>query len=254
MTRTPFEALVEEYDSARPSYPDALYDALEEYAGRLAGAVVVECGAGTGVATRALRGRGATVLATDLGEAMLRRNVARAGDQGAGGQGTNPPAAVADGHALPVRDGAADLVCYAQAWHWMRVPAAAGEAARVLRPGGSLAVWWNDSAAHGQPWYDRQQDRLEALSPGYTRDYRKRDYGAELSSLGLFGSLRHAAVDWVRLLSIEEYLVFQRSKSYVAAIPDLPGYLREEEASLRAAFPDGVVAEPFRARLWVATR
>jgi SAM-dependent methyltransferase len=246
MSRTPFEALVEEYDAARPSYPDGLYDALEEYAGGLAGALVVECGAGTGVATRALRGRGATVLATDLGEAMLRRNVARA-------QGTLP-AAVADGHALPVRDGAADLVCYAQAWHWMRVPAAAAETVRVLRPGGSLAVWWNDSAADGQPWYDRQQDRLEALSPGYTRDYRKRDYGAELSSLGLFGSLRHAAVDWVRLLSIEEYLVFQRSKSYVAAIPDLPGYLREEEASLRAAFPDGVVAEPFRTRLWVAAR
>jgi SAM-dependent methyltransferase len=246
MSRTPFEALVEEYDAARPSYPDGLYDVLEEYAGGLAGALVVECGAGTGVATRALRGRGATVLATDLGEAMLRRNVARA-------QGTLP-AAVADGHALPVRDGAADLVCYAQAWHWMRVPAAAAETVRVLRPGGSLAVWWNDSAAGGQPWYDRQQDRLEALSPGYTRDYRKRDYGAELSSLGLFGSLRHAAVDWVRLLSIEEYLVFQRSKSYVAAIPDLPGYLREEEASLRAAFPDGVVAEPFRTRLWVAAR
>ncbi|MFL6075846.1 MAG: class I SAM-dependent methyltransferase [Mycobacteriales bacterium] len=245
MTRTPFEALVEEYDAARPSYPDALYDALAGYAGGLAGALVVECGAGTGLATRALRGRGATVLATDLGEAMLRRNAART---------PGLPAAVADGHALPVRDGTADLVCYAQAWHWMRLPDAVAEAVRVLRPGGSLAVWWNDAAADGQPWYDRQQDRLEALSPGYTRDYRKRDYGAELSALGLFGAVRHAAVDWVRPLSIEEYLVYQRSKSYVAAIPDLAGYLREEEAELRAAFPDGTVAEPLRTRLWVATR
>jgi trans-aconitate methyltransferase len=58
---------VDHYDAARPGYTDELYDALEP----LAGARVVEGGAGTGIATRALLARGARVVPVDLGARML---------------------------------------------------------------------------------------------------------------------------------------------------------------------------------------
>lgn len=243
-SRSPFDALVDDYDRARPSYPDGLYAALPT----LAGARVVEVGAGTGIATRALRSRGAQVLAVDVGAGMLGR--LRANDP-------STPAVVADWHALPVRDATADLVCGAQAWHWVRVPEAAAESVRVLRPGGALCVWWNEVDAQDRDWWQAQQDRLEAGNPTYSRHYRDgRDYGAELVATGAFAEVRGpTAVAWERELDLDTYAAWLRSKSYVAALGDaLPAFLTAERESLARAFPDGLVREPFVTRLWVATR
>ncbi len=244
VSRSVFDPLVDAYDAGRPSYPDQLYDAIERLAQPLRGTDVVEVGAGTGIATRALEARGARVVALDLGAAMLRRLRERSGCT---------PVAVADAHALPLGDGVADLVCYAQAWHWVRVPKAVAEVRRVLRPAGTLAAWWNDVSAADAPWWQAQQDRLEAWSPGYSRDYRRRDWSAELAGVPGIESVAVASCDWVRPLSMEQYETWLRSKSYVAALADrLPEFLAAERASVAAAFPDGVVQEPFRTVLVVA--
>lgn len=246
MSRSPFDAVVDAYDAARPDYPAAAYDALERLAGPLAGATVAEAGAGTGIATRALVGRGAYVLACDIGGQMLRRLRERS---------PSVPAALADGHALPLRDGTVDRVLYAQAWHWMRVPEAAAEAVRVLRRGGALVLLFNDVAAAGTPWWQAQQDRLEAANPAYGRDYRRRDWSAELAGLPGLAPAEVAEVRWVRALPVEDYLTWLRSKSYVAALnSQLEGFLAAERESLLVAFPDGIVCEPFRTHVVVARR
>ncbi|WP_045877377.1 class I SAM-dependent methyltransferase [Pseudofrankia sp. DC12] len=244
-SRSLFDPLVDAYDAARPTYPDTLFDDLERLAGRpIAGTDVVEVGAGTGIATRGLLDRGARVVPFDIGASMLGRLRERT---------PGIPAALGDGEALPLRAGVADLVCYAQAWHWMRVPAAAAEAARVLRPGGALAVWWNDVDAEDERWWQRQQDRLEAMSPGYTRGYRTRPYADELRWTGQFADVVTLAGRWVRRLDLETYLTWLRSKSYVAAIGDREqDFLEAERRSMLRAFPDGVIKEPFRTLLVVA--
>lgn len=63
-----FDAAAAEYDAARPSYPDELYAELEARTGPLAGRLVLDCGAGTGIASRQLAARGARVVSLDLGE------------------------------------------------------------------------------------------------------------------------------------------------------------------------------------------
>ncbi|MEO3829215.1 methyltransferase domain-containing protein [Actinomadura sp. B10D3] len=72
-----FDIAAVEYAASRPSYPAALFDSIEEFAGcRLAGARVADVGAGTGIASVLLRERGADVIAVEPGEAMageLRR-------------------------------------------------------------------------------------------------------------------------------------------------------------------------------------
>ncbi|MBX6390147.1 MAG: methyltransferase domain-containing protein [Frankia sp.] len=248
MTARPrFDPLVDAYDAARPSYPDALFADLERLADRpIAGADVIEVGAGTGISTRQLLARGARVIPLDVAPAMLARLRART---------PGIPAALADGEALPLRAGVADLVCYAQSWHWVQVPVAAAEAARVLRPGGSLAVWWNDVDAADTRWWQRQQERLERMSPGYRREYRTRPFADELRWTGLFSEVVTLSGRWRRELDIDAYMTWLLSKTYVVAIgPRLDEFLDAERRSLLRAFPDGVIEEPFRTVLVVARR
>jgi SAM-dependent methyltransferase len=237
-----FDPLVDAYDAARPSYPNELYDAVERLTRPLPGARVVEIGAGTGIATSGLRGRGADVLAVDIGPGMLRRLRERIPDQ---------PAVIARGEQLPVRDEYADLVCAAQAWHWVHPEQGPLEVRRVLRPGGALAVWWNNVCAQGQRWHEEQQDRLEAMSPGYTRAYR--DPPMEAPFTPYFEEVDVVSLHWERTIGIDDYVTWLRSKSYVAAIGDrLQEFLAAERVSMLQAFPDGLITEPFEVRLIVA--
>jgi SAM-dependent methyltransferase len=230
-----FEELVDDYEAARPRYPEALYDRLAP-AGR-----VLELGAGTGIATRGLV-RSADVVATDLGPRMLGRLRALL---------PGVPCVVARAEALPFADGSFDLVCGAQMWHWVDVPRAAAEVARVLPPGGRLALWWNEVDAAGHSWWEAQQDRIEQARPGWTRGYRTRDHGRIALETGHFASVQTWETRWQRELDWPLYERWLRSKSYVAEIADLEGFLAAERDSLAAAFPDGRIVEPFRTRLWV---
>ena len=236
---TRFETVVDDYDAARPGYPPALYDALPP----LAGARVLELGAGTGKQTPGLLERGARVVSTDLGPRMLARLHARL---------PQVPVAVARAEALPLADGTVDGVCGAQMWHWVDQGRAVPEVVRVLRPGGWLAVWWNDVAADGEPWYEAQQARLEATGT-WERTYRTRPYDEELRAGGAFAHVTTWTGTWSRTLDLDLYERWLRSKSYVQELPDPAAFLAEERASLAQAFPDGRVVEPFRVRLVLAT-
>ena len=227
---TAFEELVDDYDAARPSYPPALYAALPPL-GRC-----LELGAGTGLASVDLRAD--SLVVTDLGPRMLARGLAK----------HDWPGAVCRAEALPFADGSFDTVCGAQVWHWVDVPVAAPEVLRVLRPGGSLLLWWNEVQADGLAWWDAQQDRLEAGNPDYTRGYRETDHGSQLTPW--FDVHDPVDLPWERTLSLDLYDRWLRSKSYVQRLPDVDAFVAACLADLRDAFPDGQVVEPFVTRLW----
>ena len=236
---TAFEELVDHYDAARPRYPAALYAQLEA-ALDLSGSVL-ELGAGTGIATRELQGRAGSLVSADLGPKMLGRLRALT---------PSVPVVVARAEALPFADSAFDVVCAAQMWHWVDTQAATPEVLRVLRPGGALALWWNEVAADGLPWWDAQQDRLEAGNPRYSRGYRARDYGLELAPH--FTDVQHWTTAWERELDWPTYERWLRSKSYVQALGDVETFLAAERVSLAEHFPDGRIVEPFEVSLWIA--
>ncbi len=130
-----FGPVADAYDRARPSYP-------EDAASWLAGAgssVILELGAGTGKLTELLHenpsgvAHGHDILATDPLPAMLSRLAERVP--------VKHVAATAE--QIPLRSRSVDLVVCGQSFHWFDHDRALPEIARVLRPGGVLALAFN---------------------------------------------------------------------------------------------------------------
>lgn len=125
-----FGAVAATYDRGRPGYPA---EAVAWLAGGDA-KVVLELGAGTGKLTRGLVDQGHAVFATEPDEAMLAVLRERVPEVSA---------RVATAEDIPANDRSVDVVAVAQAFHWFDHEAALPEIARVLKPGGHMALAWN---------------------------------------------------------------------------------------------------------------
>lgn len=129
-----FEREPDAYERGRPDYPDAVVDFVVETAGLGPGTTVVDLAAGTGKFTRQLVASGATVVAVEPIAAMRARLTDALPE-------VEAREATAEATGLP--DAFADAVTVAQAFHWFSNDEAVSEIARVLRPGGVLALVWN---------------------------------------------------------------------------------------------------------------
>ena len=231
------------YAAARPTYPSELFDALDNLLGhKLAGASVVDVAAGTGISSRQLAERGANVTAVELSAAMLAELAA-----------SSPGVRVVQGsgHALPLADDSADLITYAQAWHWMDPDQALPEVRRVLRPGGVLALWWNQTDRSGG-WERDQAERITSVAGPHWNRYSAHEL---LQRVDLPEDLRtHSfAFDWERVVTLDTHLSNLASKSYIAELGEgTAAFLDEERRILSEIFPDDQVTEQFSTLLIAA--
>ncbi|MCZ9340093.1 class I SAM-dependent methyltransferase, partial [Streptomyces sp. TRM76130] len=225
--------------------PPALFDALEDLAGRpLAGARVADVGASTGMATAALHARGARVVAVEPGEGMaaqFRRAL------------PGVPLVRGTGDALPLAPASVDLLTYAQSWHWTDPARALPQALRVLRPGGALALWWNTDALD-VPWI---VDAAERVRRRFDVDVaaEQRVTGARLHDLdGRLAPVRRV-VRWSRRVPLDTHLanIGSRSLLLVHGEEQSTAFLAEEREHLRTVFPDGIVEEVYDVVLLFAT-
>lgn len=198
-----FGAAAEAYARSRPDYPVASIDWLLEGID----GTVVDLGAGTGLLTRGLVGRAATVIAVEPSDNMRAQLSASL---------PTVDAVRGTGEAMPLPSASADAVVSAQAWHWVDVPRASAEVARVLRPGGRLGLIWNlrDESV------PLVKEFGEILSGRDTAGWSARiiagapDVGPE------FGPLETHTTDWVQTITIEGLVDLASSRSYVITMPD----------------------------------
>lgn len=139
--RLSFGAGARAYADFRPSYAWAAVEwVLLAATGDVA--TVADVGAGTGSLTKQLADAGFGVTAFDADEDMLAELTRRV---------PGVSAHQASAESLPLRDGEADAVFAAQAWHWFAQPETAREFLRVLRQGGVIGLLWNNRDAR-VPW------------------------------------------------------------------------------------------------------
>jgi SAM-dependent methyltransferase len=136
-----FSGLEDLYARYRPDYPAAAIDLILQRCG-LGGPndVLVDVGCGTGISSRLFAARGVPVLGIEPNEEMSQRAERE----------TVPPGRQAPvyrtgrAEATGLTDGSVAAVLAAQAFHWFDAPAALLEFHRVLRPGGWVALVWNE--------------------------------------------------------------------------------------------------------------
>jgi SAM-dependent methyltransferase len=115
----------------------------------LAGRTVLDAGAGTGAASRALRAHGARQLAMDMSLPMLAANAAE-----------RPPCFAADITALPLADDSVDAAVAAFVVNHLTDPAAGfAELRRVTRSGGAILA-----SAFSNSNQDPARDQVDAVA------------------------------------------------------------------------------------------
>lgn len=150
------------YDQARPDYPARVYDLLQERCELGPRTRAFEIGPGTGIATRQLLARGVGSLVAIEPNPRLAAFLA-AHAQGEAGRFQIQVASFAEAD-LPAST--FDLGVAATTYHWLDPAPTLAKVARLLRPGGHWAMWWNvfgDPA--GDAFHDATQDLLRAVTP-----------------------------------------------------------------------------------------
>jgi SAM-dependent methyltransferase len=224
-----FERVAEEYDRGRPGYPDDVLDLLPV----ADDASVLDLAAGTGKLTRVLARRYRRVIAVEP-LASMRAIIAREA----------PAAEALEGRAeaIPLPDAELDAVFVAQAIHWFANDVAIAEIARVLRPGGVLAVLRNEVDDDApSPLPDAYRERMRVLFED--RTYAPADW-QESVARGPFGDLFVASVEHEQVSDREGVLAFALSLSLIAHLPDEERQQVMQE--LGAALPEGEYRFPMR--------
>ena len=160
------------------------------------GELVLDLGCGLGRhAFGALR-RGADVVAGDLGRAELAEVRSMVAAMRAAGEfsGGTVECAVADARCLPFADGAFERIIAAEVLeHITDDGAALAELARVLRPGGVLAVTVPSWLPEKLCWLLSEEYHAPAVPDGHVRIYTLRRLRARLRAVGLEPRRRHRA-------------------------------------------------------------
>ncbi len=253
-----FGEVAEAYDAARPPYPKGLVDRVVAHARITSATRALEIGSGTGIATLPFAEMGCSIHCIELSDGMAavaRRKLARFP------QVTIETARFED---WATADDSFDVAFCAQAWHWFAPEVRYPRTRRILRPGGTLAVFANRDAAvleEVQPAYQRHGGCPEPPR-GDGESWRENhppdieagigDARASIERSGSFREVEFHRFPWTRSFRADEYVRLLRTQSDHATLPPeiREPLLRDVAAAIEAA--GGSVTRRYEAVLMLA--
>jgi SAM-dependent methyltransferase len=141
-------AAAAQYAALRPGYPEKVINTIIEVHNSTGGQMdlLLDVGCGPGTATRSLAPFFQHAFGTDPGESMIEAAQQNA-PQAAGGERTKFVVCAAEDltSISEIRPGTVDLISAGTAAHWFNLPAFYASAAKMLRPGGTIALWCTGS-------------------------------------------------------------------------------------------------------------
>jgi SAM-dependent methyltransferase len=152
---------VEDYVRTRPGYPAGLLPWLMQHCRLRAGDAVADIGCGTGLFTRELLLQGLRVEGVEPNAPMRAAGDAFLAEFGGAFRSREGTA-----EATGVEPASVALVTAAQAFHWFRPAPTRAEFARILAPGGHVALIWN-VRREDTPFLQGYEALLRAHAPEY---------------------------------------------------------------------------------------
>ncbi|MDQ3707526.1 MAG: class I SAM-dependent methyltransferase [Chloroflexota bacterium] len=242
-----FSTRVENYIRYRPHYPPEVLETLVEKCALTQASVVADVGSGTGILSEVFLRNGNLVYGIEPNQEM-REAAERLLSEYPNFHSLD---ARAEATTLPTRS--VDFVTAGQAYHWFDREGARAEFARILRPGGWVALVWNLRQTGTTPFLRDYEALLNTYGTDYTEVHFRGDdsedslhdfYGGDGPQVATFSNSQHFDFDGLkgRLLS----------SSYA---PE-PGHPNHEPMlnQLRAIFDkhqaDGKVAFLYNTRLY----
>lgn len=158
-----FSDRVENYVKYRPDYPPEVLELFEAEMGLTEESLVADVGAGTGISSRLFLENGNTVYGVEPNANMrdaAERYLARF-------EKFHSVDGTAERTGLP--DGSVDIVTAAQAFHWFQPAAARAELRRILKPGGHVALIWNERQLEADDFHREYEGMLLKFAEDYTQ-------------------------------------------------------------------------------------
>ena len=236
-----FDAMAEEYERGRPGWPvEAVADVVERFRARR----VLDLAAGTGKLTAVLATVAEEVVAVEPVDGMRRVLASRL-------PGVRVVAGTAE--AIPLADASVDAAFVAEAFHWFDLERATAELARVVRPGGGLAVLWNHAQWGDQAWHEEVSALLEPHHRAVGGSRRANvPWREAVEASGWFGPLADATLEHAQRTDRDGIVALLASFSWIGGLPD-----GEREATLtavrRVLERHGVEAVTLRYRTTIVT-
>ncbi|PIL24062.1 hypothetical protein GSI_13813 [Ganoderma sinense ZZ0214-1] len=253
------------YDRARPSYQSNALAHIRQSIKAPSPLNVVEIGSGTGLFTRALLAH--PDWANSVKELHAIEPSAGMRDVFAKGT-TDTRASVHAGtfDSTSVEDGWADLIVIAQAFHWCPdYNKASIEFARVLKPGGIVALIWNLEDRDRATWVAQNRDIYERFESG-SPQFRLGLWRATWTTPGYQANFQPAEENvWDYVLPGTRDIVIDRacSKSYIAllepearqkVIDDLDEVMKHKENFTWIDEDKGIFEYPYQTFLYIARK
>lgn len=237
-----YTALAPHYRLRAP-YAQAALDELFATIGAERTGDCVDIGAGTGRLSAMLVSRGLRVIAVEPNAGMReigRREVPEACWIAARGEATG------------LAQGCCGLLTFGSSFNVMPAGAALDTAARLLRPGGWLAVAWNHRDLD-DPLQASLQAAIRNHVPTYAHGARRDDPTPSILADGRFSAVRVIAATLVHATSTQEFLAgFLAHATLIRQAGDaLPLVLDEMKDILRDR---SRIEVPFTTRIYVARR
>jgi SAM-dependent methyltransferase len=223
-----FSPRVADYVKYRPGYPPQVVELCRASMGLTVASALADIGSGTGLSTEPFLKNGNSVYGVEP-----NRDMRAAAEQLLSPRYPNFRSVNGIAEATTLADEAVDLVIAAQAFHWFDKPAASREFKRILRPGGYVAIVWNDRKTDTSPLLEGYDRLLRTLGTDYKQVSKTTTSVDDLREV--FGvEFRQVAFPNEQRFDFEGF----KGRAMSASYSPLPGHLAHEPfvAGLRSLF------------------